>query len=140
MKSAAVETKRTTKIQDATRSVDLRLAVVEAPSEEMVFLKPGSRAWAEAFKGLLNLAGCVVARNPDTGDRWEYIGTYRGHHEFRHRAHPGAGGKRLYARVPVDDCSGSASVWAGSPFPDDATQVQLRKDCPLKALFNTGDG
>ena len=73
MKSAAVETKRTTKIQDATRSVDLRLAVVEAPSEEMVFLKPGSRAWAEAFKGLLNLAGCVVARNPDTGDRWEYI-------------------------------------------------------------------
>ena len=140
MKSAAVETKRTTKIQDATRSVDLRLTVVEAPSEEMTFLKPASQAWAEAWKGLLKLAGCVVARNNETGDRWEYVSTYRGHHEFRHRSHPGAGGQRLYARVPVDADSGQGLVWAGSPYPDDDTQVQLRKDCPLKALFSTGDG
>lgn len=127
------------------------LAWQEGPSEEMVFLKPGSRAWAEAWKGLPHLAGCVVARNHETGDRWEYVGTYRGHHEFRHRAHAGAGGhpeggcyqlryRRLYARVPVDADFGRSLVWTGSPYPDDQELVQLRKDCPLKALCSTGDG
>jgi len=140
MKSAAVETKRTTKIQDATRVAGIQLTIVEAESDQMTFLKPGSKAWAEAWKGLLLLAGCVVARSSDTGDRWEYVGTYRGYHEFRHRAHPGAGNQRLYARVPVDDCNGPGSVWAGSPYPDDVAQVQVRKDCPLKTLFRPGDG
>lgn len=153
MKSAAVDTKRTTKIQDTTKSVDSNLTIVEPPSAEMVFLKPGSRAWAEAWKGLLHLAGCVVARDTETGEHWEYVGTYQGYHEFRHRAHPGAGGQRLYARVPTSCGAGDTGdttlqcckkrggrVWAGSPYPDDKDHVQLRKDCPLKAFFRADDG
>jgi hypothetical protein len=140
MKSARVEITRKTKIQDATRVASIQLTIVEADSDQMVFLKPGSKAWAEAWKGLLTLAGCVVARSPETGDRWEYVGTYKGHHEFRHKNHPQVG-DRLYARVAAESCFGAESlIWSGSPYYEEGSEVRLKKECPLKALFNSGDG
>ena len=138
--SLEIETTRKTKIKDATRLSRIQLTIKEAESDQMVFLKPGSKAWAEAWKGLLTLAGCVVARNPDTGDRWEYVGTYMGHHEFRHKNHPQTG-DRVYARVTTDSCSGvTGLIWSGNPYYEEGSEVQLRKDCPLKALYSTGDG
>ena len=140
MKSITVETTRITKIQDATKAAGIQLVIQEAESDEMVFLKPGSKPWAEAWKGLLTLAGCVVARNPDTGDRWEYVGTYCGYHEFRHKNHPQTG-NRVYARVPTDSCSTqNGLIWSCTPYYEEGSEMQLRKDCPLKALFRSDEG
>jgi len=160
MKAISIEPTQKAKIQDATRVAGIQLTIAEsstsspndercqplegafwreAESDQMTFLKPGSRAWAEAWKDLLTLAGCVVARNQETGDRWEYVGTYKGHHEFRHKNHPQTG-ERLYARVPTSCGAGKAIIWSGTPYHEEGSETDLRKECPLKALFRADDG
>ena len=46
-----------------------------------------------------------TAACPMTGECWQYMGSFYdtsgNHHEFRHRCHPGAGGRRVVVRVSV---------------------------------------
>ena len=70
------------------------------------------------------------------GERWEYVGTVRGYHEFRLKSHPQVD-DRLYARVSVN---GGGLVWSGNPYYEEGHEISLRKDCQLKALFRAEGG
>lgn len=41
------------------------------------------------------------AWNETCGEAWQYMGTFNGAHEFRHRCHPHHGGQRRYLRIPA---------------------------------------
>jgi hypothetical protein len=73
---------------------------------EMVLIKNGSSEWERMWQKLaehpLNkgLEEPTVALNPDNGEMWQYMGSYkqgpRTIHEFRHRSHPSDGERRYY--------------------------------------------
>lgn len=70
------------------------------------FLVVGSAEWDEAWASLgqvlaasdLGDGSDLAQEDPQSGEVWQYMGTYQGFHEFRHRWHPKAG-RRMYAKV-----------------------------------------
>ena len=70
------------------------------------FMKPGTPEWNRAWREIAHLpvnrglANPSAARDPLTGETWQYMGTTDGWHEFRHRRHPNTG-TRLVAQVQV---------------------------------------
>jgi len=143
MSNLAKKLTRKTKKRAKSSGFDLKLLVTRTHelAANVNFLLPKNAAWAEAWKGLFDLAGCVVATNPNNGERWKYILTYNGFHEFRHKSHPGVDGQRLYARVHVDGLKQEGSLWVGSPYPDDTQiQIELGNYCPLRVLFQQEEG
>lgn len=73
-------------------------------SDEIIMLRPRSKEWNAAWKGLAELSGDHdrEAENPRSGEVWQYMGTAKRvaawAHEFRHRDHPSTN-DRLYLRV-----------------------------------------
>lgn len=86
---------------------------MEASVKRVRFVVPFSAEWAVAWDGLKALGylvpgdcyGRCPACNPESGECWEYMGTYPDgtgmaeHHQFRHRDYPGRG--RLLVNVEV---------------------------------------
>jgi len=58
---------------------------------DFYMVQPDSSEWHKAWAGLgampLN-AGDKVSECPHTGEVWQYVGTCRDRHQFRHRNHP----------------------------------------------------
>ena len=71
-----------------------------------VWHEPGSRGWSEAWDLLATAADArglgrdIVAYNERSCEAWQYMGTWDGEHQFRHRDHPSTG-KREYLNVKV---------------------------------------
>lgn len=71
---------------------------------EMLLIKNGSPEWERMWQKLADhpinkgLEEPTVALNPDNGEVWQYMGSFRegGHtiHEMRHRSHPNDNGER----------------------------------------------
>lgn len=57
--------------------------------ERATFLDASHAGWVRAWAELSRRWGSPVCLDPETRDSWQYMGTYRGAHYFRHR--------RLYA-------------------------------------------
>lgn len=70
-------------------------------NETMAWLTPSmpewDRAWAALAADPLNsdLAVPTEALDAETGEAWQYMGTYLGRHEFRHRMHPSTGRREI---------------------------------------------
>ncbi len=62
-------------------------------------LQRGTSEWDAAWNALAcapinrGLVNRTAARDPATGEVWQYVGTADGWHEFRHRHHPAVGGR-----------------------------------------------
>ena len=60
----------------------------------ILFVERDSEEWNAMWRALASkplnagLADPVCALDESTGERWQYMGTYDGWHEFRHRQHP----------------------------------------------------
>lgn len=73
---------------------------------DMTFKKPDTPAWDAMWAWLaahpINAGQSepTVAMNDEYGECWQYMGTYGGFDEFRHRAHP-RNNQRTYVRRPV---------------------------------------
>lgn len=53
------------------------------------FVEPGSDEWRALWHALgIRTGGDVEEKCPDTGEVWQYMGTFDGRHQFRHRHHP----------------------------------------------------
>lgn len=71
---------------------------------EMLLIKQDSPEWERMWQKLADhpinkgLEEPTVALNPDNGEVWQYMGSFRqdAHtvHEFRHRSHPNDNGER----------------------------------------------
>jgi hypothetical protein len=73
---------------------------------ELTFKKPDTPAWDAMWAWLAahpmnaGQAEPTVAYCSSTGEVWQYMGTYDGFDEFRHRHHPRTS-QRVYVRRPV---------------------------------------
>jgi hypothetical protein len=47
-----------------------------------------SPAWPAMWEALADATGDYADCNPDNGESWQYMGTYDGVHQFRHRHRP----------------------------------------------------
>jgi len=73
----------------------------------MMIVQRETPEWDQAWDDLRRIIiadglgdGTDLAQESETGECWQYMGTFKGHHEFRHRDHP-ATGCREYRTVPV---------------------------------------
>ena len=75
--------------------------------ERLAYLDASDPGWARAWAVLSRRWGSPVCLDIDTGATWQYMGTGRGAHHFRHRRlhapdnHP-KNGERVTDRVPVE--------------------------------------
>lgn len=49
------------------------------------WLKRGEPEWSRAWAAVATAFGDTECANPESGERWQYMGTYKGKHQFRHR-------------------------------------------------------
>ena len=54
----------------------------------MTHLQQGSPAWDDAWAQIARIFGDTACECPETGEVWQYMGTWNGEHEFRHRNLP----------------------------------------------------
>lgn len=62
--------------------------------------------WARMWANIAARYGDAACHNADTNETWQYMGTYNGVHQFRHRSLPSAEGRRVYCNIealPGDD-------------------------------------
>jgi len=70
----------------------------------MTIVQRDSEEWHAMWRALaiqpinFGLADPICAQDAETGERWQYMGTYHGWHEFRHRWHP-LTHKREYLKI-----------------------------------------
>jgi hypothetical protein len=88
-------------------------AALEHLESNFTHVERGSAEWDRMWAVLAELTGGdTVEEHPVTGEAWQYMGTYQGVHEFRHRDRPrkprdasprqlssGVGFGRVYLRV-----------------------------------------
>jgi len=75
-------------------------------------LTPNTPEWNAMWASLENACGDTADKCPQTGEVWQYMGTYDGRHQFRHRHRPdtarpidGFAGKhvdRVYLHLDAD--------------------------------------
>jgi hypothetical protein len=61
--------------------------------EDLNFVAEGSAEWDRMWSRLQTMVGDLESLNPEYNEAWQYMGTYRGVHEFRHRCHPRTNGR-----------------------------------------------
>lgn len=52
------------------------------------FLSTTSPGWPAMWEALADATGDYADCNPESGECWQYMGTYDGAHQFRHRHRP----------------------------------------------------
>jgi hypothetical protein len=84
------------------RQTDPEPVRVALPRPASPWLEPGSPEWDRAW-AILSASFGGLAEDPDTGEVWQYMGTWETatgtFHEFRHRH---LGGRRRVYHIPVE--------------------------------------
>lgn len=52
------------------------------------YLTTTSPEWPAMWEALADATGSYADCNPENGECWQYMGTHKGRHEFRHRERP----------------------------------------------------
>lgn len=69
---------------------------------DFFFVKRNSNEWNRMWDGLKQKWGDTVDMDEETGECWQYMGTQKEGHCFRHRCHPKTK-KKEYFFVKVSD-------------------------------------
>lgn len=75
--------------------------LLEQLRKELTFMQRHHKGWERAWEEIKKRYGDFDCECPETGERWQYMGTLGGFHDFRHRCLP-ATGERTYAKVAVE--------------------------------------
>ena len=61
----------------------------------------GLAGWARMWAVIAAKYGDAACHNEATNEVWQYLGTYNGVHQFRHRSLPACDGQRVYFNIEV---------------------------------------